>query len=398
LANTLYVKDYQLNLNQLLRDDKMPEQERVIDEASHWNANFKLDWDILEYSIKDCDGIKSNVKTNELGSVFLSGFSLVIPPVSAEEAIIIAVEKGNRVADYLGSIHNLPVQAFLLNITEIKPKGESKTGIAQFAVGGNVHKPINLDFCNIKNLLYCSDPKLLRQLAHYNFGLRYSHDPINQFREFYLVLEDKYGKGHPYLERYIDDDEISSKIDSLLADLKSRVNESNVIVPLENIKLNDVECFEIGNAVLLSPDKISEIFNNTPILKDISKGPFPTLHCEIQNRVCACIKVKYDSQEIYNKTLIKIEPIINTLRMFAFLNPYIISGSPINAPKIKIGISGTANNAKSIMVSYKQGECRGAIVKQRTPLQAAGHVRAVCRHSKSNKFICLYASFSSGDP
>ena len=37
-------------------------------------------------------------------------------------------------------------------------------------------------------------------------------------------------------------------------------------------------------------------------------------------------------------------------------------------------------------------------VKQRTPLQAAGHVRAVCRHSKSNKFICLYASFSSGDP
>jgi len=38
------------------------------------------------------------------------------------------------------------------------------------------------------------------------------------------------------------------------------------------------------------------------------------------------------------------------------------------------------------------------LVKQRTPLQAAGHVRAVCRHSKSNKFICLYASFSSGDP
>jgi hypothetical protein len=191
-----------MNLNQLLRDDKMTEQEKVIDEASHWNANFKLDWDILEYSIKDCDGIKSNVKTNELGSIFLSGFSLVIPGVSAEEALIIAVEKGNRVADYLGSIHNLPVQAFLLNITEIKPKGEVKTGIAQLAVCGNIHKPINLDFGNIKNLLFCSDPKLLRQLAHYNFGLRYSHDPINQFREFYLVLEYIYGKGHPYLERY----------------------------------------------------------------------------------------------------------------------------------------------------------------------------------------------------
>jgi len=33
-------------------------------------------------------------------------------------------------------------------------------------------------------------------------GLRYSFDPINQFREFYLVLEDKYGKGHPYLKKY----------------------------------------------------------------------------------------------------------------------------------------------------------------------------------------------------
>jgi hypothetical protein len=169
----------------------------------------------------------------------------------------------------------------------------------------------------------------------------------------HLVKEDK-----------IDDAKIINKIDSLLAGLKSRVDEFNVLVPLDNIKLNDVECFEIGNAVLLSPDKISQIFNNTTILKDISKGPFPTLHHEIQNRVCACIKVKYDSQEIYNKTLIKIEPIINTLRIFACFNQYILFGSPINAPKIKIGISGTANNAKSIMVSYKQGEYRGAIIKR----------------------------------
>ncbi|MFZ3134429.1 hypothetical protein [Methanothrix sp.] len=169
---------------------------------------------------------------------------------------------------------------------------------------------------------------------------------------------------HLVKEDRIDDDEISRKIDSLLVDLKLRVDELNVIVPLENIKLNDVECFEIGNAVLLSPDKISQIFNNTTILKDISQGPIPPLHHEIQNRVCACIKVKYDSQEIYNKTLIKIEPIINALRIFACFNPYIICGSPNNAPKIKIGISGTANTAKSIMVSYKQGEYRGAIIKR----------------------------------
>ncbi|VVB63371.1 Uncharacterised protein [uncultured archaeon] len=170
--------------------------------ALGWDANFKLSWDILEYSIKDTDGIKSNVRTNESGSKFLTGFSLSIPPASAEEALVIATEKGNRVADYLGSIHCLPVQAFLLNITEIRPKGEVKTGMATTSFSANIHQPMDLDFSNIKKLLACCDPKVLRQLAHYNFGLRYSSDPINQFREFYLVLEDKYGKGHQHLKKY----------------------------------------------------------------------------------------------------------------------------------------------------------------------------------------------------
>jgi len=167
-----------------------------------WNANFKLSWDILENSIKDVDGIISEIRTNELGSKILTGFTLHIPPIDAEEALIIAVEKGNRVADYLGSIHCLPVQAYLSNITEIKPKGEVKAGIARLMVSANIHQPMDLDFANIKNLLACDDSKILRQLAHYNFGLRYSHDPINQFREFYLVLEDEYGKRDPYLKKY----------------------------------------------------------------------------------------------------------------------------------------------------------------------------------------------------
>jgi len=57
---------------------------------------------------------------------------------------------------------------------------------------------------------------------------------------------------------------------------------------------------------------------------------------------------------------------------------------------LKMGIKDLPETVKLAVVPDK--------VKQRTPLQAAGHVRAVCRHSKSNKFICLYASFSSGDP
>ncbi len=122
----------------------------IIEGSLGWNANFNLSWDILENSIKDTDGIISNVRTNELGSKFLTGFSLSIPQSSAEEALIIAIEKGNRVADYLSSIHRLPVQAYLLNITEIRPKGEAKTGIVTCKMSGNVHQPVDLDFADIK--------------------------------------------------------------------------------------------------------------------------------------------------------------------------------------------------------------------------------------------------------
>ncbi len=170
--------------------------------------------------------------------------------------------------------------------------------------------------------------------------------------------------GHLAKKDRTEDDEILREIDRLLTKLESRVNEMNVIIPLENIKLKDIESIEIGNAVLLNPDKVSKIFNNSAILKDISKGPFfPTISHEIQNRVCACIEVKYDSQEIYNAAIIKIEPIINVLRIYACFNSNIIFHSPISAPKIKIGISGTANNAKNMMVSFKQGKGWGARVR-----------------------------------
>jgi hypothetical protein len=165
---------------------------------------------------------------------------------------------------------------------------------------------------------------------------------------------------HLVKEDRIEDEEISREINSLITDLESRVDETNVIIPLENIKLNDIESIKIGNAMLLNPDKISEIFNNPALIKDKSKGAFPTVHREIQNKVGACIKVKYCSQEIYNAALIKIEPIINLLRIYACFNPNIIYLSPINAPKIKIGISGRTTNANRIMISFKQGKGWGA--------------------------------------
>jgi hypothetical protein len=48
------------------------------------------------------------------------------------------------------------------------------------------------------------------------------------------------------------------------------------------------------------------------------------------------------------------------LRIYACFNPNIIFLSPINAPKIKIGISGRTTNTNRTMVSFKQGKGWGA--------------------------------------
>jgi hypothetical protein len=192
-----------------------------------WVANFELSWKISEYSIKDVPGIKSDIWKNEAGNIFLKGFSLQIPPSSREEATIIALEKGNRISDYLTSIHRLPVEAYLHNITEIRPEGQAKHGYATLQASANVHQPVHLDFANIEKLVGCGDTKVLRQLAHYRMGLRYSSDPINQLREYYLILEDEYGKDHSLLipYRYVRNAlchpelNMSNQIKKLLADI-----------------------------------------------------------------------------------------------------------------------------------------------------------------------------------
>lgn len=167
-----------------------------------WVARFEFSWRISEYSIKDVEGITSDIWENEAGGIFLKGFSLQILPSGREEARISALEKGNRISDYLTSIHRRPVEAYLIQITEIRPAGEVKQGEALSGVSAGVHQPVHLDFANIENLIGCGDTKALRQLAHYRMGLRYALDPINQLREFYLILEDEYGKDHMLLVPY----------------------------------------------------------------------------------------------------------------------------------------------------------------------------------------------------
>ena len=208
----------------------------------------------------------------------------------------------------------------------------------------------------IDNVFLSSESEDLKEIVKSVSGV----NSINNYIQYFII--ESYCREfikHLVKENITEDDKIGNEIDQLLMDLESRVDEWNVVIPLENITLNEMDSLEIGNALILNSDKISEILKNTAIIKDISKEPFFTIQKKIQNNVCVCIKVKYDSQEIYGQALDRIEPIINILRIYTYYNPGIMLSSPINAARVKIGICGTANAAKRLMISYKPGKAWG---------------------------------------
>jgi hypothetical protein len=159
-------------------------------------------------------------------------------------------------------------------------------------------------------------------------------------------------------ENILEDEKISGKIDHLLEDLEMRIEEWDVIIPLENIELNGLECVEIGGVELLHPNKVKEIFNNEKIFSNWNLDHSLDKD-EIQNKVGAHVKIKFDSQEIYDPALLKVEPIINILRIYAHYNLNVILNSPLNGIKVKIGICGSVNSARRHIISYIPGEAKG---------------------------------------
>jgi hypothetical protein len=120
----------------------------------------------------------------------LKGFNLIIPATNEADARILAEGKANRIFDYLSWIHNRSISGYFSGMTEIRPAGEVKRGIAFSKFHGIVHNPVDLDFSLIFDVLEGRDEKLLRQLGHYSLGLK-AADIISKYREFYQVIEDE---------------------------------------------------------------------------------------------------------------------------------------------------------------------------------------------------------------
>jgi len=161
--------------------------------GSGWEVRFTFDVPISEKSIKEIDGIEFLTDVHPLG-IELKGFNLIIPAINEADARILAEGKANRIFDYLSWIHNRSISGYFSGMTEIRPAGEVKRGIATLAISAIIHNPVDLDFSLILDVLEGRDEKLLRQLGHYSLGLK-AADIISKYREFYQVIEDEQNVG-----------------------------------------------------------------------------------------------------------------------------------------------------------------------------------------------------------
>lgn len=154
-----------------------------------WEVKYKLTAPISEKSIKEIEGIRFDIASHSNG-VELKGFKIFIPVTNEREARILAEGKANRIFDYLSWIHNRPITGDFYGMTEIRPTGEARIGIATISTSAIIHNPVDLDFSLIRDILEGRDEKLLRQLGHYSMGLK-AIDVVSKYREFYQVIEDE---------------------------------------------------------------------------------------------------------------------------------------------------------------------------------------------------------------
>jgi hypothetical protein len=132
---------------------------------------------------------------------------------------------------------------------------------------------------------------------------------------------------------------IAERIDDLLNRLKERIQDFEAILPLENVSLEGVDQIKIGNVYILSPTIVNDKLNKYSIKYHLMEM---FNHPSFQDKVCACISVTSDAQVVSEKALIKIENILNILRLYTPLF--------LEADSIRIGVSGSVLTSRSNII------------------------------------------------
>jgi hypothetical protein len=127
---------------------------------------------------------------------------IVTPDLSFVDAINYSQTLANRCVDIMSFIVGYGISCSIKQINEIGGEiGKTKTGAVFYSSDALIVKPEEVDLTKpfISKILLNQDEKFVRQLSHYRRGIS-SQDVIEQIREFYLVLEDEYGKNSARLQ------------------------------------------------------------------------------------------------------------------------------------------------------------------------------------------------------
>jgi hypothetical protein len=141
--------------------------------------------------------------TEKVGDkIKLKGFSIFTPELTFMEAINHVKEKANRFSDYISAIHNIPITFHLISMVKNVGGIRERTRMSP-EINVRVYKPEKLDLnkASFKKVYQNNDIKLARQLAHFRRGLE-TEDIITKIREFYLIVEDEYGKENHFCKKF----------------------------------------------------------------------------------------------------------------------------------------------------------------------------------------------------
>ena len=135
------------------------------------------------------------------------------------EAVNYSKLLANRCADIISSMIGTGVSFSFKQITELPetPGQFEKTTFFQIGYQTSFRlEVIDMTKFSILEVFSNKNAKLARQLSHYRRALL-SSDPINQIKEFYLVIEDEYGrndnrtKEFRYLRNLLSHSELENK-------------------------------------------------------------------------------------------------------------------------------------------------------------------------------------------
>jgi hypothetical protein len=163
-----------------------------------WKITYKFRSPLEERSIEGLesyDEIKFEIERTDQWNI-LKGFTIFQEADNEKTAKFQAQLLANRILTFLTAIHNIPIDATYVGISEILPDGKMLVS-RELGMMWNTITAENVDFSNLK----AADEKMMSLLSHYRMGIS-SPDPVIKIQQFYQVIECKYGKNHPIAMEY----------------------------------------------------------------------------------------------------------------------------------------------------------------------------------------------------